>query len=264
VKLFLDLDGVLADFDRGVHAVTGNRPEELPLKTMWAALSRAPRFFETLAFMHDAEALWRFCAPHRPTILTGLPLGTWAPDQKRRWVARVLGAHVPIITCMSRDKPRWSGPGHVLVGMTVPRRGRAGSARAAASSTMSRRSKASPGYGSSGSRDEGSSFRRHAASRLRAPRWRGTTTGRGRMADKHDDHKVPEMPAVDAARLKGEMPQQPSGTGGGLSGGNGLASGHNPGGTLPGGGPAAGLGSLGTGNAETGGAATGSVKRGGR
>lgn len=113
--LFLDLDGVLADFDRGVEEVTGRRPEDLSLKTMWGALSRAPRFFETLAFMHDAETLWQFCEPHRPTILTGLPLGTWAPAQKKRWVARMLGAHVPIITCMSRDKPCWSGPGHVLV-----------------------------------------------------------------------------------------------------------------------------------------------------
>ena len=82
---------------------------------MWAVLSRAPRFFETLAFMHDAEALWRFCEPHHPTILTGLPLGTWAPKQKKRWVSRMLGAHVPAVTCMSRDKPRWSGPGRVLV-----------------------------------------------------------------------------------------------------------------------------------------------------
>jgi hypothetical protein len=115
IKLFLDLDGVLADFDRGVHEVTGRCPEELPLKAMWAALSRAPRFCETLAFTHDAEALWRFCEPHRPTILPGLPLGAWVPEQKKRWVARMLGAHVPIITCMTRDKPRWSGPGHVLV-----------------------------------------------------------------------------------------------------------------------------------------------------
>jgi hypothetical protein len=113
--LFVDLDGVLADFDRGVLAVTGKRPEDLSLKTMWGALSKAPAFFDTLDFMHDAEALWRFCAPHHPTILTGLPLGSWAPKQKKQWVARMLGAHVPVITCMSREKPRWSGPGHVLV-----------------------------------------------------------------------------------------------------------------------------------------------------
>lgn len=121
-RLFLDLDGVLADFDRGVQAVTGRRPEELPRKAMWVALARAPDFFETLELMEDAEALWRFCAPYRPTILTGLPLGSWAPEQKRRWVARVLGAHVPVITCMSRDKPRWSGPGHVLVDDRAPAR----------------------------------------------------------------------------------------------------------------------------------------------
>lgn len=114
-RLFLDLDGVLADFDRGVEAVTGRRPEALRIAEMWRALSRAPAFFETLPWMPGAERLWRFCAPHAPTILTGLPLGRWAAPQKRRWVARMLGAHVPVIACMSRDKPRHAGPGHVLV-----------------------------------------------------------------------------------------------------------------------------------------------------
>lgn len=115
MRLFLDLDGVLADFDRGVKAVTGKRPEELKLRDMWRALAKAPDFYGTLEFMHDAEELWEFCRPFRPTILTGLPLGRWAPPQKERWVRRMLGADVPIITCMSRDKHNYSGPGHVLV-----------------------------------------------------------------------------------------------------------------------------------------------------
>jgi FMN phosphatase YigB (HAD superfamily) len=55
MKLFLDLDGVLADFDRGVHEVTGKRPEELPLKTMWARF-RARR---------ASSRRWRSCTTRR-------------------------------------------------------------------------------------------------------------------------------------------------------------------------------------------------------
>jgi len=115
MKLFLDLDGVLADFDRGVELVTGRRPQQLPVKAMWKALAKHPDFYGTLELMHDAEVLWEFCRPHGPTILTGLPMGDWAPEQKRRWVGAMLGHNVPVITCMTRDKHRFSGPGHVLV-----------------------------------------------------------------------------------------------------------------------------------------------------
>lgn len=115
MALFLDLDGVLADFDRGVQAVTGKRPDDLSTRQMWRALARVPDFYGTLALMHDAQLLWDFCKPYNPTILTGLPMGTWAPEQKRRWVANMLGAEVRVITCMSRDKHKYSGPNHVLV-----------------------------------------------------------------------------------------------------------------------------------------------------
>jgi hypothetical protein len=115
MKLFLDLDGVLADFDRGVKELTGKPPEEQGLRSMWRALARHPDFFNTLSFMADADILWAFCRPHEPTILTGLPLGSWAPAQKARWVSRMLGGDTPLITCLSRDKPRYSKPGHVLV-----------------------------------------------------------------------------------------------------------------------------------------------------
>jgi hypothetical protein len=72
------------------------------------------------------------------------------------------------------------------------------------------------------------------------------------------------MADKDAKQVKtakpGDAPEAPAPQGGA----HGIASGHNPGGTLPGGGPGAGLGSIGTGGAATGGAPTGSVKRGGR
>jgi hypothetical protein len=75
------------------------------------------------------------------------------------------------------------------------------------------------------------------------------------------DDTAPAMPSVDAARLRAAGEGRPeSATGGG----QGIASGHNPGGSLPGGGPGAGPGSLGTGGGSTGGAPTGSVKRGGK
>lgn len=38
-KLFVDLDGVLADFEKGVLAVTGQSSKSLDLKTMWAKLA---------------------------------------------------------------------------------------------------------------------------------------------------------------------------------------------------------------------------------
>lgn len=113
--LFLDLDGVLADFDAHVEALFGRRPAQLPLPVLWGRAAKTPAFFETLPLMPDAHVLWEFCLPFGPTILTGLPTGKWAEPQKRRWVALHLGPDVPVVACMARDKHAVATPGAVLV-----------------------------------------------------------------------------------------------------------------------------------------------------
>jgi hypothetical protein len=105
--LFLDLDGVLADFDAGATAVLGMSSRDFEAKhgkrEFWRRLARAKDFYATLPLMPDAMVLFEAVKHLEPTILTGLPLGNWAAPQKVRWAAR----HFPgtkIITTMARDK----------------------------------------------------------------------------------------------------------------------------------------------------------------
>ena len=117
-KLYVDLDGVLADFDRGVHEALGVSPDSLHPRDMWPALARVPGgFFRTLAPMSDASLLWAHCnAFESVSILSGVPMGKWAEPQKRLWCQDFLGLSGDrIIICLARDKYKFCSPGAVLV-----------------------------------------------------------------------------------------------------------------------------------------------------
>jgi len=117
-RLFLDADGVLADFDRGARQSLGLRPKEFIAKhgrgTFWMRLAKAKNFYGALPEMPDARLLFDAVKHLKPTILTGLPLGSWAAPQKVDWAAEHFPG-VPIITCMARDKHKHMKPGDVLV-----------------------------------------------------------------------------------------------------------------------------------------------------
>jgi len=117
-RLFLDLDGVLADFDKGVKSALGVAPGDLHPREMWPALARVQcGFFRTLEPMPDAALLWAHCCAYDSvTILTGMPMGQWAEPQKRAWCSERLGlSDARVITCMARDKHKYCSPGAVLV-----------------------------------------------------------------------------------------------------------------------------------------------------
>lgn len=108
MKLFLDCDGVLADFDALATDIFGMHPrryeKEFGSKMFWKTLARYEDFYYKLPLMSDAMYLWQSVKHLNPTILTGCPRGGWAEDQKQRWAVKMFGSDVKMITCMSRDK----------------------------------------------------------------------------------------------------------------------------------------------------------------
>ena len=117
-RLFLDADGVLANFDEGVERLLGMSFRRFEAKhgrgAVWKRLANARNFYGSLDEMPDARLLFDAVEHLKPTILTGLPLGRWAAPQKVEWAAEHFPG-VPIITCMARDKHKHMKAGDVLV-----------------------------------------------------------------------------------------------------------------------------------------------------
>ena len=117
-QLSLACDGVLADFDQGATAVLGLPPRAFEKRhgrgKFWQKLAQAPDFYFGLPLKDDAMELFEAVKHLHPIILTGLPQGNWAADQKVRWAA----LHFPgtrIITTLARDKRDHAKEGDVLV-----------------------------------------------------------------------------------------------------------------------------------------------------
>jgi hypothetical protein len=125
-QLYLDCDGVLADFDKGAAAVLGLHPRAFEKRhgpaLFWQKLASASDFYFSLPLLPDAMELFNAVRNLDPVILTGLPRGNWAADQKVRWAAQ----HFPgtrIITTMARDKRDHAKEGDVLVDDMLKHRG---------------------------------------------------------------------------------------------------------------------------------------------
>ena len=119
-KIFCDLDGVLADFERGVIDLTGRSTELQTSSKMWAKIFSCPKFFEKLNPTSYCENLWnKMCLMGKqiPTILTGVPQGKKQyPIEKLSWCKKNLDNDIEnIITCKSTDKYKYSNFGHVLI-----------------------------------------------------------------------------------------------------------------------------------------------------
>jgi hypothetical protein len=119
-KIFCDLDGVLADFERGVIDLTGRSIDSQTSSKMWTKIFSCPKFFENLNPTSYCDDLWNkisLIGGQIPTILSGVPQGKKQyPMEKLSWCKKNLNADMEnIITCKSTDKYKYSNLGHVLI-----------------------------------------------------------------------------------------------------------------------------------------------------
>jgi len=117
-QLFLDCDGVLADFDYAFLAESGMAPQTFEdrydTKRFWDYVMNLPDFFGTLPVLEEGRAIYEHFKHLRPIILTGTPRGTWSIPQKLSWRDKHFRG-VPMITCRSANKRDYCRPGDILV-----------------------------------------------------------------------------------------------------------------------------------------------------
>jgi len=129
-KIFFDMDGVLADFDKGVLEMCGivTLPQNADFppgydENLWEKVREAGHFYDKLDFIPGAKEMFddiyeQFGA--KCEILTGVPKPSRnipeASEDKVKWVRRLLSKDIVVNTVARKDKKNYcTGKDCILV-----------------------------------------------------------------------------------------------------------------------------------------------------
>ena len=114
-QIYLDLDGVFADFDGGFKKITGHLPKEVSKKVLWSSIYKADHFFFNLEVVPESKELWDHVKKTNPKFLTGLPSSVEGRDDKVRWVHTHYGKEYEVIVLPKKDKRKYAAPNAILI-----------------------------------------------------------------------------------------------------------------------------------------------------
>ena len=128
-KIYFDMDGVLADFDRGVREMCGMETLDQGTRSpaqddlMWEAIRKIDHFYDKLELMPGAKEMFDavFGAyGDRCEILTGIPKEKrgiiTAAEDKINWMKRILSDQIKVNICYRAEKIlKCTGSGTILI-----------------------------------------------------------------------------------------------------------------------------------------------------
>lgn len=115
MKIFIDCDGVLADFDKHLQNIFGDVRKPFP--EIWQDIVLIDNFWQDIPLIQGGRELWDFLKPYNPTVITGCPPDDFdrAADHKRKWLKTNFNTE-NVITCLSKEKQlHMENPGDLLI-----------------------------------------------------------------------------------------------------------------------------------------------------
>ena len=130
-KIYFDMDGVLADFERGVKEICGVTPPSQNAKhhkpgeddEMWERIRETKHFYDYLELMPGAKEMFDAVYGrygNRCEILTGIPKPKRrivnAGEDKKIWVRRLLAEDIKVNIVFREEKPQYcTGKSCILI-----------------------------------------------------------------------------------------------------------------------------------------------------
>ncbi|MCF0115218.1 MAG: hypothetical protein HUJ56_07685 [Erysipelotrichaceae bacterium] len=128
-KIYFDMDGVLADFDRGCYELAGIKPyDQLNGKRdekalFWKSIQKVDHFFDKLEPKDKALDMFRLLNEKYPgccEILSAIPGEDrgilYAKEDKINWIKKYLGEEVVVHIVYRKEKINYAkGEGSILI-----------------------------------------------------------------------------------------------------------------------------------------------------